>query len=52
MIKENFDVLDWSIPDNLLPNFAEIEQASGLLVSTPWHRLNSVGYLLNAFCAP
>ncbi|CAI0427285.1 unnamed protein product [Linum tenue] len=51
-IKENFDVLDWSIPDDLLPKFAEIEQASGLLVSTPWPRLNCICYLLNVFCAP
>lgn len=26
-IKENFDVLDWSIPDDLLAKFSEIEQA-------------------------
>ncbi|XP_012832047.1 PREDICTED: aldo-keto reductase family 4 member C9-like isoform X2 [Erythranthe guttata] len=27
-IKENFDVLNWSIPDHLLANFSGIEQAS------------------------
>lgn len=26
-IKENFDVFDWSIPDDLLAKFSEIEQA-------------------------
>lgn len=27
-IKENFDVFDWSIPEDLLTKFSEIEQAS------------------------
>lgn len=27
-IKENFDVMDWSIPDDLLAKFSEIRQAS------------------------
>lgn len=27
-IKENFDVFDWSIPEDLLANFAEVKQAS------------------------
>ncbi|KAE8099339.1 hypothetical protein FH972_017329 [Carpinus fangiana] len=29
-IKENFDVFDWSIPEDLLAKFSEIEQASSL----------------------
>lgn len=29
-IKENIDLFDWSIPEDLLPNFNEIEQASHL----------------------
>ena len=32
-IKENFDVFDWSIPEDLLAKFYEIEQASDLLLS-------------------
>lgn len=31
-IKENFDVFDWSIPEDLFANFSEIEQASLLLL--------------------
>lgn len=27
-IKENFDVFDWSIPEDLFAKFSEIEQAS------------------------
>lgn len=27
-IKENFDVFDWSIPENLFAKFSEIKQAS------------------------
>ena len=30
-IKENFDVFDWSIPDDLFTKFSEIEQASNQL---------------------
>ncbi|KAM1748863.1 hypothetical protein FF1_009737 [Malus domestica] len=33
-IKENFDVFDWSIPEDLLANFAEVKQASTLPNST------------------
>jgi hypothetical protein len=29
-IKENFDVFDWSIPEDLFAKFSEIEQASSL----------------------
>ena len=32
-IKENFDVFDWSIPEDLLAKFSEIEQASSLAYS-------------------
>lgn len=28
-IKENFDVFDWTIPEDLFVKFSEIEQASG-----------------------
>jgi diketogulonate reductase-like aldo/keto reductase len=31
-IKENFDVFDWSIPEDLFAKFSEIEQASSLAV--------------------
>lgn len=31
-IKENFDVFDWSIPEDLFAKFAEIEQASGISI--------------------
>lgn len=31
-IKENYDVFDWSIPENLFAKFSEIEQASILPV--------------------
>jgi len=30
-IKENFDVFDWSIPEELMAKFSEIKQASSLL---------------------
>ena len=30
-IKNNFDVFDWSIPDDLLAKFSEIKQASKLI---------------------
>ena len=30
-IKENFDVFDWSIPEDLFAKFSEIEQASNQL---------------------
>lgn len=30
-IKENFDIFNWSIPDDLLTKFGEIEQASFFL---------------------
>ncbi|GAV88841.1 LOW QUALITY PROTEIN: Aldo_ket_red domain-containing protein, partial [Cephalotus follicularis] len=33
-IKENFDVFDWSIPEDLFAKFSEIEQASRLLRGT------------------
>lgn len=29
-IKENFDIFDWSIPDDLFTKFSEIEQVSCL----------------------
>lgn len=29
-LKENFDVFDWSIPEDLFAKFSEIEQASSL----------------------
>ena len=31
-IKENFDVFDWSIPEDLFAKFSEIEQASSLVL--------------------
>ncbi|XP_019187377.1 PREDICTED: aldo-keto reductase family 4 member C9-like isoform X2 [Ipomoea nil] len=31
-IKQNFDVFDWSIPDDLMAKFSEIEQASVFLI--------------------
>ncbi|KAK7825171.1 nadph-dependent aldo-keto reductase [Quercus suber] len=31
-IKENFDVLDWSIPEDLFAKLSEIEQASTLFL--------------------
>ncbi|KAM3340195.1 NADPH-dependent aldo-keto reductase, chloroplastic [Capsicum galapagoense] len=34
-IKENFDIFDWSIPDDLFTKFSEIEQVSCLNVSIP-----------------
>lgn len=33
-IKENFDVLDWSIPEDLFLKFSEIEQVSYLSFSS------------------
>ena len=30
-IRENFDLFDWSIPEELLANFSEIKQASHLM---------------------
>jgi len=32
-IKENFDVFDWSIPEELFAKFSEIKQASSYLVT-------------------
>lgn len=32
-IKENFDVFDWTIPEDLFVKFSEIEQASGYCFS-------------------
>lgn len=32
-IKENFDVFDWSIPEDLFAKFSDVEQASILLQS-------------------
>lgn len=29
-LKENFDVFDWSVPEDLFAKFSEIEQASSL----------------------
>lgn len=35
-IKENFDVLDWSIPKDLFTKFSEIQQASNFPISRMW----------------
>jgi diketogulonate reductase-like aldo/keto reductase len=32
-LKENFDIFDWSIPEELFAEFSEIEQVSILLLS-------------------
>jgi len=32
-IKENFDVFDWSIPEDLFAKFSEIEQASSYYIT-------------------
>ncbi|XP_029131081.1 NADPH-dependent aldo-keto reductase, chloroplastic-like [Cajanus cajan] len=32
-IKENFDVFDWSIPEDLIPKFSEMTQASSSLLT-------------------
>ena len=34
-IKENFDVFDWSIPEDLLEKLSEIEQVSSFLLFSP-----------------
>ncbi|XP_057417751.1 NADPH-dependent aldo-keto reductase, chloroplastic-like isoform X2 [Lotus japonicus] len=39
-IKENFDILEWSIPEDLLPKFSEIPQARLLKVHFLTHESN------------
>lgn len=33
-LKENFDIFDWCIPEDLLAKFPEIEQASSIFFSS------------------
>lgn len=33
-LKENFDIFEWSIPEDLLAKIPEIEQASGIFFSS------------------
>lgn len=35
-IKENFDVFNWSIPEDLFAKFNEIEQASSSFLASPY----------------
>lgn len=49
-IKENFDLFDWSIPEDFLANFSEIEQASHFMHSSHHFILLDKYDILNSVC--